>query len=528
MNTSITYDLTKGIAQSPYVGCAYSQNIDYTSFPGGLRAGLATEALSVDFDNSHTFTVDVGGDFIITSSTSNWETGTTVEFTTTGTLPSGLSTGTLYYLRKFSATTFQVHPTFNDAIFNTNEIDITDSGTGTHTATTFEISEIIKIKGDYFFDDNGSLWSYNSANDVFALLSKGSGSGVGMDIYGGRVYMFRNSRIDYYTISSGVTTNSFQTDTGGVSLVGRDDILYIGSGNDVRSINGTTYNSSALDLPDGDSINCMCEAGIYLVIGTNKNRVYFWDRVSSSFELSALLPYEPKILAQFGNAPYAILENGDIYTISGSVTQLVKQFPEYILDRSTNPSFVFSPDGYSVRDRSIYIGFGSTSTTSPIGVYEYNVDTGEFRIAHTASNGYIGGASATKMQYTAIQNIGTFYIAYNNANAYGVDKVSIENRYQTATFYTKMSIVGTENKKGIIKGVNMQLAEQLRGGQSITVYYRTDTAGTFVEYGTFTEQGNTYKTINKSIDNLLQIQFKIEITTNQDSYSPTVVMFEAV
>jgi len=59
-------------------------------------------------------------------------TGTEVEFTTTDTLPAGLSINTKYYLIFQSTTTFKVATSLANALAGT-AVDITDTGTGTHT-----------------------------------------------------------------------------------------------------------------------------------------------------------------------------------------------------------------------------------------------------------------------------------------------------------------------------------------------------------------------------------------------------------
>jgi hypothetical protein len=59
--------------------------------------------------------------------------GDAVHFTTTGTLPSPLAVGTVYYTRYVDADSFTVFPTKKDALANTNQITLTSAGAGTHT-----------------------------------------------------------------------------------------------------------------------------------------------------------------------------------------------------------------------------------------------------------------------------------------------------------------------------------------------------------------------------------------------------------
>lgn len=80
-------------------------------------------------------------------------------------------------------------------------------------------------------------------------------------------------------------------------VVGDDGILYIANGNNLASFNqsGTTFNSSALDLPTGYIIRSFAKTDNFLVIYANRPSIsgstyyrtectaFFWDYVSSSF-----------------------------------------------------------------------------------------------------------------------------------------------------------------------------------------------------------------------------------------------------
>ena len=72
-------------------------------------------------------------DIITATSTIQTTTGVEVTFTTTATLPTGLAASTTYYMIYQSATTFKVASTLANALAGT-AVDITDTGSGTHTA----------------------------------------------------------------------------------------------------------------------------------------------------------------------------------------------------------------------------------------------------------------------------------------------------------------------------------------------------------------------------------------------------------
>jgi len=82
--------------------------------------------------NTNTFTADAGTNLL--TYTNDWKSGTKVRFTTSGTLPAGLSLATDYWLIRASSTTASVASSYANYVAGT-AIDITDAGTGTHTLT---------------------------------------------------------------------------------------------------------------------------------------------------------------------------------------------------------------------------------------------------------------------------------------------------------------------------------------------------------------------------------------------------------
>lgn len=81
--------------------------------------------------NSNTFTASSSSGLLLTY-TNDFNTLTKVRFTTSGTLPTGLSTLTDYWLVRASSTTARVATSLANAIAGT-VIAFTDAGTGTHT-----------------------------------------------------------------------------------------------------------------------------------------------------------------------------------------------------------------------------------------------------------------------------------------------------------------------------------------------------------------------------------------------------------
>lgn len=79
--------------------------------------------------------------------------GKGVAFTSTGALPTGLTAGTIYYVRSTGLNTFTLHSTQANALSNTGQVTFTTTGSGTHN-----------VKGAYFLAlTSGQLARYGSS-----------------------------------------------------------------------------------------------------------------------------------------------------------------------------------------------------------------------------------------------------------------------------------------------------------------------------------------------------------------------------
>jgi hypothetical protein len=113
-----------------------------TTMPGVLmlidllafyRVTSVTTATAQTTINSNTFTASSSSGLLLTY-TNDFGTYTKVRFTSSGTLPTGLSLATDYWLVRVSATTARVATSLPNAVAGT-VIAYTDAGTGTHTLT---------------------------------------------------------------------------------------------------------------------------------------------------------------------------------------------------------------------------------------------------------------------------------------------------------------------------------------------------------------------------------------------------------
>lgn len=109
---------------------AWIQLIDVLAW---ARVTTVTTTTAQTLISSNTFTASSSSGLLLTFA-NDWQSFTKVRFTTTVTLPTGLSLATDYWLVRVSATTARVATTFANAIAGT-VIAFTDAGSGTHTLT---------------------------------------------------------------------------------------------------------------------------------------------------------------------------------------------------------------------------------------------------------------------------------------------------------------------------------------------------------------------------------------------------------
>ena len=270
-------DWQEGIADSPHLGLGLLRNADIESFPGSIRPSKKLVTMFRGVTAGRTFTVDTGTD-IGTASGTLQSTGVEftcqgVTFTTTGTLPAGLTTGTQYYLIRLSTTTFRVASTWANALSGV-AIDITTTGTGVHTIVPTPIGTINWIvkhprlvgTGPYLFalDSNGRVW-FTIGEGIFYPFS--SQTQTLTDASGNGIVLFANSATP---MTSAMVSRTF-------TAVAATDIM-TAPGN-VTVGGGTDYTGQAVYLTN---------SGGALPAGLSLNTEYFFIAVTAStFKLAA-------------------------------------------------------------------------------------------------------------------------------------------------------------------------------------------------------------------------------------------------
>lgn len=136
------------LAASQLAGRGSSGNITAVTLGGGLlMTGAALSAPGIL--NIYNFTAQTQAltsisnaspaVFTVTSANHLPETGSPIQLTTSGGLPTGLSLATTYFVTNASGTTYNVCTTYADALAGTNKVNTSSAGSGTHTQNSIYV-----------------------------------------------------------------------------------------------------------------------------------------------------------------------------------------------------------------------------------------------------------------------------------------------------------------------------------------------------------------------------------------------------
>lgn len=546
----------QAIAPSPHKGFGLMSRVDIEGYPGAVKAGRQVSSVFHTSD-SGTFTVDTGTEILTVAGFTGDAntTGVAVYLTTTGTLPAGLTTGTVYFvIREVQGSgTLKLATTITNAEVPT-AIDITDTGTGTHTLLTVDpaqINHIVKDErtGEQFMQDsNGRVW-FTTGSQTLLLVNASLDAGTGSltNASGNGIVLwklvdsasthwllaFRNQLIDIVDIygSSNKKTPNWTSgwDFGGTAsdttmntgagesnshyaIVGQDDIVYfcddryVGSIKEVTTFapgTGSTYtgNDKALDLPTNDIAQHLEELGVNLLVaGNNLNKIYPWDRRSDSFNLTLDVPEKGvKKLKNIGGIVYILAGTwGNVYKTQGTYVQHHKKIPQQVTNSSaTDLANPITWGGIGSLNGALLFGMG-VQTTDNSGVYLLYPD-GRLIIDQFPSTG--------SANVTALEVSDYFYTLGYSGGADDVtgDRYTALEPIVRSAFYR----VATITEKATYSTLEVIIAKPESAG-NVRIGYREDTKSSFTTIDTFALDGSatTFKNDGIGLNDIENIQIE--------------------
>lgn len=343
-------------------------------------------------------------------------------------------------------------------------------------------------------------------------------------------------------------------DTGFVSaynghlLVGQDDALYSGNGNNVAKITVTSSgtpgvaptlssNKTALDLPDGQFVSCLEEYGTKIAIGThsgpsyssrnnfNNAHLYFWNRQLGTLGNPGLadLPIifsenGVNAIKQHANRLYvSVGEHGNIYATDSTNYVQIASIPYSPVGYSYSSTVFSNAMNISVKGNLIVGLSGDLNPLSRVGIYEINLETNavSYFTTSTMDVGTLQTPTPYKIGFINFKDFQTTKIGFSNSNTYLVD-TSDYKLYPSygGVIETQLIKVGTYDIKKTFQRIEFSLASPLVSGQNIRISYRKNDTDSYTLLGTwgFSTLGSVISFSDSApIDGAEFIQLKIEL-----------------
>src|SRR3990167_4972854 len=526
-----------GIAESPHLGFGLMRNVNIEEQPGAAKVNVEPETL---FHTAYSSTLtSVAATDVSTADETLPLTGTAVKATTTGTLPAGLTANTVYIINSITVSTFYFYDNITNAEAGgaTGRINITDTGTGTHTVTTVNPGTVNHIIRDpragnrFLQDSNGRVW-FGSASPLRLLVKSvldnavvGSAplpnaAGNGIVLYKQNdsasthyLLAFRNALIDIANVYGDTETNAPSWtngwDFGGTAsdstlnsgagsgnrhhaIVGQDDIVYFTDGRFVGSIkqaSGSTFdpattstytgNDQALDTPTSEVLVHLEELGVNLLAASStSNKIYPWDRVSDSFTLPLIVP-EKNVhrMKNIGNTVYILAgSKGNIYTTTGSIVRFFKKIPEQMTNNGgTLTGSIVTWGGIEAVNGALLVGL-TGQTAANRGVYIIYPDG---RVVMDEVPTPAGNVTALHVE----NNL--YWLGHTG----GADWLGNGNRYANfqAVIQSGLKRVATKTAKATYSVLEVLVGKLITAATSsqVRIGYRTDSNSSFTTIATF-------------------------------------------
>ena len=561
----IIKDWDQGIGASPHKGFGLFRNADIESFPGAVKVnkkpGSYFHSIPTQTFTANATSNECTAPTAVETNGINFN-GAAVYFTTTGTLPAGLSTNTIYYLYKISSAVFKVCTSYQNSAGSSagTVIDITDAGSGVHTINQVAIGTINWVIKDprtgihWMLGSNGRVWFaisniayllHNSALETAATgITNASGNGICLNPFSSTsltyLFVFRNAKIDVINVF-GLTaiealgwSNNWQSLNSGTAstnthhaLKGQDDAVYFcddryvgsiienaGSTFDPSSSGTYTYNNQALDLPVYEVAQCLEELGSDLLIGGNTlNQIYPWDRISDSFNIPLSVPeFSVKKMKNIGGTVYILAgSTGNIYLTQGTYTKWFVRLPVYLTNNAGSiQSNYVTWGGIAAVGASLLVGAG-TVTSGNSGVWRI-FPNGRMIIDNVPSAG--------STNVTAIYAETEFYIMgysggadnFNSAQYGTLLYDSFQTVIQSALFR-----VATKLGKATYSRLEVVLDRPATGG-NIRVSYRFDLSSNFSTIDTFSADGTTYIFTSETVGLIDIDDIQVQVEMNDSNF----------
>lgn len=453
-------------------------------------------------------------------------------------------------------------------ISETGAIRMNNKPIASPTTTTGIIQWVTETDGNvvYALASDNKVYTVNTTDGTLTLvLGNTLGSPCGIGFWKGYIFVTRNVnndiRIDVYDPNSNTWHNDWQITLGNSTygntpiVSGQDDILYIGHGRYIASIeentgqtfdptNGATYtyNGSALDLPSQYDISCMSEYGSNLMIGTriittaNSADIFPWDRVSPSFDIPVKIGERGVFaLRVMSNTLYAICgENATLYETNGTSATRIEAIGDLMRPLTNN----FIPHWKPIQstqvnptvsmidcNNKLLIGISTILSFDdgryPVGVWSFDGKSFALENITTSGTNTLTNQNQFISALFTSPSYGYMYSWFDGTN-HGFDL--LQDGYPIGTFHSNyepffespLYRIGTKLSPFTFQRIEVEFGKKLLSGEGIKILYRTALGDSWTDFKTV--DYTTYGAINSIFFDFAVttdlIQFRVEFTTN--------------
>ena len=403
----------------------------------------------------------------------------------------------------------------NAEVFENKGLVVPKKGLATTSliADGLPLAYVIDAYGNYYYATATSIYKNTSSGGV---MITGLTLVRDIKIYKDYLWIRYGANIGAYgPLSSGgaawfpALLTSFNADYAGQLVVGQDDYLYTTNGNLISKLEVTASGTvgvaptiivnTALDLPDGQYTTCITEYGTKIAVGTDKGRIYTWNRQAGTLGNPGLadLPVvfnENAIyqLYSYQNRLYVTAgRNGNIYISDGTNYRKLATIPfteRFEINNQTayiQPQVTYNPNAIAISPKgNLLVGNVSTNGIAESAVWEIT-DSGATILAYKLATGKTSG-SAIGIGFININPQGSdqLRVGWYKGASDGIDENT--DTFANITIESPLIRVGSYNKKKSFEHIEWTLADTLATSDQIAISYRKNTSETYTLINTWT------------------------------------------
>lgn len=362
----------------------------------------------------------------------------------------------------------------------------------------------------YALDRSGNFYQSTNSGSTWSLITGNTltgATGEGLEIWKNYAFIARSGKLDVLNLAASPLstgwTNGWQnltaTNAFAPMVAGMDDILYIGNGYTVASVQYTgttfvpgsaTFNSAALTLPTSYSIKCMAELGDKLMIGTTAvggstgsklADIFPWDRTKATFELRMrFFDFGIHQMATVDNLLYfTIGQEHTLMVTNGTTTQEVRKFGYNIASLNpTSSTITFNPyPGAIIKQRGrVMTGVSGIVGTNTTGVGIWSIKGSD------AVNDYPLSGSTEEVGALISMGPYTYMAGMINSTTKAIYKADTTVP-QSAVMYSALYPVGTALNPVTITRIDVIFDQPMTSSTSLVLYYRYSTTDSWTQIG---------------------------------------------